>query len=150
MLTKPQLPSGQPYSHKSAGRKTALSETFDWRLVSQRYVGEQTDDGLTSAYGVGAPDRILRSARQLASGNWRLSLEKAVEDHMSDGLKWARRLRLDLAVEIQQLANGVRKVTQVTAQGPVDVTEQTLATLQERFGHLEDMIAALEPRPGFV
>lgn len=69
---------------------------------------------------------------------------------MSDGLKWARRLRLDLAVEIQQLANGVRKVTQVTAQGPVDVTEQTLATLQERFGHLEDMIAALEPRPGFV
>ena len=69
---------------------------------------------------------------------------------MSDGLKWARRLRLDVAVEIEQLASGVRTVTQVTAQGPVDVTAQTLATLQERFGGLEDMIAALEPRTGFV
>jgi hypothetical protein len=65
---------------------------------------------------------------------------------MPDGLKWARRLRLDLAVEIQQLANGDRKVTQITAQGPVDVTKQALAQLQDRFGHLENMIAALEPR----
>lgn len=67
---------------------------------------------------------------------------------MSDGLRWARRLRFDLAIEIQQLANGVRRVTQVTAQGPVDVTAETLAKLQDRFGDLEGMIAALESKTG--
>ena len=57
---------------------------------------------------------------------------------------------LELAVEIQQLASGARKVTQVTAHGQVDVSAQTLATLQDRFGQLEDMIAALELKTGFT
>jgi hypothetical protein len=64
---------------------------------------------------------------------------------MSDGLMWARRLRLDLAFEIEQLEAGVRKVTQITAQGPVDVTEQTTAALKDRFEQVEKMIAAFGP-----
>ncbi len=64
---------------------------------------------------------------------------------MSDGLKWAHRLRLDLAIEIQQLANGVRKVTHVTANGAVDVSEQTLTTLQDRFEQVENLIASIGP-----
>ena len=64
---------------------------------------------------------------------------------MPDGLKWARRLRLDLAIEIEQLESGLRNVTQITAQGPVDITEQTTATLKDRFEQLEKMIAAFGP-----
>ena len=63
---------------------------------------------------------------------------------MSDGLKWARRLRLDLAFEIQKLDSGVRKVTDMTANGPVDVTSQVLAAQQERFEQLEEMIAGFD------
>jgi hypothetical protein len=63
---------------------------------------------------------------------------------LSDGLKWARRLRLDLAFEIQKLDSGVRKVTDMTANGPVDVTRQVLAAQQERFEQLEEMIAGLD------
>ena len=63
---------------------------------------------------------------------------------MSDGLKWARRLRLDLAFEIQKLDSGVRTVTDMTANGPVDVTSQVLAAQQERFEQLEEMIAGLD------
>ena len=61
---------------------------------------------------------------------------------MKDGLKWANRLRLDLAFEIEQLASGERTVSQITASGPVDVTEQTLATLRDRMEQVEKMIAA--------
>jgi hypothetical protein len=64
---------------------------------------------------------------------------------MSDGLKWARRLRLDLAVEIEQLESGARKVTQITAKGPVDVTARTLAVVKDRFAQVEKMIAAFGP-----
>jgi hypothetical protein len=64
---------------------------------------------------------------------------------MSDGLKWARRLRLELAVEIEQMESGVRTVTQITAKGPVDITEQALAALKDRFEQLEDIIAAPGP-----
>jgi hypothetical protein len=64
---------------------------------------------------------------------------------MSEGLKWANRLRLELAVEIEQLASGGRRVLQVTAAGPVDVTEQTLVTLQERFAQVEKLIDAFGP-----
>jgi hypothetical protein len=64
---------------------------------------------------------------------------------MSDGLKWVHRLRLDLAIEIQQLANGVRKITHFTANGPLDVTEQTLTTLQDRFEQVENLIASIGP-----
>lgn len=59
---------------------------------------------------------------------------------MSDGLKWARRMRLDLAFEIAQLEAGVRKITQITTRGPIDVTEQTLVALKDRFAQLEAMI----------
>jgi hypothetical protein len=62
---------------------------------------------------------------------------------LSDGLKWARRLRLDLAFEIQKLDSGVRTVTDMTANGPVDVTSQVLAAQQERFEQLEEMIAGV-------
>lgn len=67
---------------------------------------------------------------------------------MQEGLKFAHRLRLDLAVEIQQLANGVRNVTQTTAKGTVDVTEHALAVSQERFAMVEDLIAALAGAAG--
>ena len=63
---------------------------------------------------------------------------------MSDGLKWARRLRLDLAFEIQKLDSGVRTVTDMTANVPVDVTSQVLAAQQERFEQLEEMIAGFD------
>jgi hypothetical protein len=64
-------------------------------------------------------------------------------------LKWARRLRLDLAFEIEQLETGVRKVTQMTAHGPVDVTEQTRIALKDRFEQVERLIAAFGPaQPG--
>jgi hypothetical protein len=63
---------------------------------------------------------------------------------LSDGLKWARRLRLDLAFEIQKLDSGVRTVTDMTANGPVDVTSQVLAAQQERFEQLEEMIAGFD------
>jgi hypothetical protein len=68
---------------------------------------------------------------------------------MSDGLKWARRLRLELAFEIEQLETGVRKVTHMTAHGSVDVTEQTVAALKDRFEQVEKLIAAFGPaEPG--
>ncbi len=67
---------------------------------------------------------------------------------MSDGLKWARRLRLDLAFEIQKLDSGVRTVTDMTANGPVDVTSQVLAAQQERFEQLEEMIAGFDRDAG--
>ncbi len=67
---------------------------------------------------------------------------------MSDGLKWARRLRLDLAFEIQKLDSGVRTVTDMTANGPVDVTSQVLAVQQERFEQLEEMIAGFDRDAG--
>jgi hypothetical protein len=63
---------------------------------------------------------------------------------LSDGLKWARRLRLDLAFEIQKLDSGVRTVTDMTANGPVDVTSRVLAAQQERFELLEEMIAGFD------
>jgi len=106
---------------------------------------------LLSAYSAQVLNRCP-DTRATATGVWQPTpvLGKALEDHMSDGLKWARRLRLELAVEIQQLASGARKVTQVPAHGQVDVSAQTLATLQDRFGQLEDMIAALELKTGFT
>ncbi len=64
---------------------------------------------------------------------------------MQNGLRFANRLRLDLAVEIHQLASGVRSVTQVTANGRIDATEQTLTALQQRFALVEDLISALSP-----
>ena len=64
---------------------------------------------------------------------------------MSDRLKWARLMRLDLAFEIQKLESGIRTVTEMTAQGPVDVTAEVLASQKDRFGHLEEMIDALRP-----
>jgi len=67
---------------------------------------------------------------------------------LSDGLKWARRLRLDLAFEIQKLDSGVRTVTDMTANGPVDVTSQVLAVQQERFEQLEEMIAGFDRDAG--
>jgi hypothetical protein len=64
---------------------------------------------------------------------------------MSDGLEWARRLRLDLAFEIEQLEAGVRKVTQITAEGQVDVTQQSATALKGRFESLERLIEAFGP-----
>jgi hypothetical protein len=64
---------------------------------------------------------------------------------MSESLRWAHRFRLELAVEIEQLASGGRKVLQVTANGPVDVTEQSLAALQERFAQVEKLIDSFGP-----
>lgn len=61
---------------------------------------------------------------------------------MSDGLKVANRLRLDLAIEIQQLASGARRITHVTPDGPVDMTEHTLTVLRDRFEQIEMLIAA--------
>ena len=62
---------------------------------------------------------------------------------MSEGLKWAHRLRLDLAFEIQKLESGVRKVTDMSADGPIDVTGQVLASYRDRFEVLEEMIEGL-------
>lgn len=64
---------------------------------------------------------------------------------MHEGLKFANRLRLDLAIEIRQLASGVRTVAQTGTGAPVDVTEHALAVAQERFAMLENLIAALVP-----
>ena len=59
---------------------------------------------LLSVYSAGVLNRCP-DPRATATGVWQPTpvLGKALEDHMSDGLKWARRLRLELAVEIQQL-----------------------------------------------
>lgn len=59
---------------------------------------------------------------------------------MSDGLEWARRLRLEIAVEIEQLSSGARKVMQVTANGSFDITPQTIILLQDRFAEIEHFI----------
>lgn len=67
---------------------------------------------------------------------------------MSDGLKWARRMRLELAIEIEQMERGLRIVTQITPQGPTDITVPAVDTLKKRFGQLEDLIAALGPSRG--
>lgn len=64
---------------------------------------------------------------------------------MSDGLKWARLMRLGLAFEIQKLESGIRTVTEMTAQGPVDVTAHVLAAQQDAFEHLEERLAAFGP-----
>ena len=67
---------------------------------------------------------------------------------MSDGLKWARRMRLEIAIEIEQMERGLRIVTQITPQGPADITVQATDTLRQRFGQLENMIAAISPSDG--
>ncbi len=64
---------------------------------------------------------------------------------MSEGLKWAHRMRLDLAFEIQKLESGVRKVTEMSADGPADVTDKVLAAYRNRFELLEEMIERLGP-----
>jgi hypothetical protein len=64
---------------------------------------------------------------------------------LSEGLKWAHRLRLDLAFEIQKLGSGVRKVTEMSADGPADVTDKVLVSYMERFELLEEMIEGLGP-----
>ena len=64
---------------------------------------------------------------------------------MSEGLKWAHRLRLDLAFEIQKLESGVRKVTEMSTAGPADVTDKVLASYRDRFELLEEMIEGLGP-----
>lgn len=60
---------------------------------------------------------------------------------MSDGLKWARRMRLDVAFEIEQMERGVRRVTKITPQGPADITVEAAAALKARFAQLEELIA---------
>jgi hypothetical protein len=65
---------------------------------------------------------------------------KGARAGMSDGLEWARRLRLETAVEIEQLSSGARKITQVTANGSFDITAQTIILLQDRFAQLENFI----------
>ena len=64
---------------------------------------------------------------------------------MPEGLKWAHRLRLDLAFEIQKLESGVRKVTEMSTDGPADVTDKVLASYRDRFELLEEMIEGLGP-----
>ncbi len=61
---------------------------------------------------------------------------------MSASLKWTNRFRLDLAFEIAQLETGGRRVTQSTPSGPVDVTDQVLEVLKERFEQLEEFVQA--------
>jgi hypothetical protein len=61
---------------------------------------------------------------------------------MSASLKWTNRLRLDLAFEIAQLETGGRRVTQSTPGGQVDVTDQVLEVLKERFEQLEEIVLA--------
>lgn len=65
------------------------------------------------------------------------------EFSLSEGLKWAHRLRIDLAFEIQKLQSGVRKVTDMAADGPTDVTDQVLALYRDRFELLEELIEGL-------
>ncbi len=64
---------------------------------------------------------------------------------MSAGLKWAHRFRIDLAFEIAQLEFGLRRVTQNSGNGPVDITDQILALQKDRFEQLEEMISELGP-----
>jgi hypothetical protein len=61
---------------------------------------------------------------------------------MSASLKWTNRLRLDLAFEIAQLETGGRRVTQSMPGGPVDITEQVLEVLKDRFEQLEEIVLA--------
>ena len=61
---------------------------------------------------------------------------------MSDGLKWARRMRLEIAIEIEQMERGLRIVTLITPHGPDDITVQAADALRQRFGQLENLIAA--------
>ncbi len=61
---------------------------------------------------------------------------------MSASLKSANRFRLDLAFEIAQLESGVSRVTQNTPSGPVDIADQVLAVLQDRFEQLEEIVFA--------
>ncbi len=61
---------------------------------------------------------------------------------MSASLKWANRFRLDLAFEIAQLEAGGRRVTESTPSGPVDITDQVLAILKDRFEQLEEIVFA--------
>jgi hypothetical protein len=56
-------------------------------------------------------------------------------------LKWARLLRRSLAVDIRKLEFGVQKVTEMTADGLVDVTSSVLAAKKDAFEHLEELIA---------
>jgi hypothetical protein len=63
---------------------------------------------------------------------------------LSDGLKWARRLRLDLAFEIQKLESGIRMVTETTANGPIDITDEVLKANKDLFAHPEQMIAGFD------
>lgn len=72
-----------------------------------------------------------------------VAVTKPREFSLSEGLKWAHRLRLDLAFEIQKLESGVRRVTDMTADGPIDVTGQVLASNRDRFELLEQMIEGL-------
>ncbi len=71
------------------------------------------------------------------------SLRNLKRDRMSGALKQAHRWRLDLAVEIEQLSSGVRRVTHNTPDGPVDITGDSLEIQKRRFGNLEDMFAVL-------
>jgi hypothetical protein len=64
------------------------------------------------------------------------------EAEMSASLKWANRFRLDLAFEIAQLESGVRRVTQSTPSGSVDITDQVLTVLKDRFEQLEEIVFA--------
>lgn len=61
---------------------------------------------------------------------------------MSASLKWAHRFRLDLAFEIGQLESGGRRVMQNTPSGPVDITDQVLEVLKDRFEQLEEIVFA--------
>ncbi len=67
---------------------------------------------------------------------------------MSDGLKWAHRMRLELAFEIQKLESGLRKVTEETANGPVDVTSEVLAAQKDRFEQLEEIVVGVSRSSG--
>jgi hypothetical protein len=66
---------------------------------------------------------------------------------LTDGLKWARHMRLELAFEIQKLESGIRKVTEKKANRSVDVTREVLAAQKERFEQLDEMIEALDGSP---
>lgn len=66
---------------------------------------------------------------------------------MVAGLKWAHRYRLELAIEIAQIENGLRRVMQNTASGTVDISDQILSNAKDRFEQLEEMISALGSRP---
>lgn len=67
---------------------------------------------------------------------------------MSEVLKRAHRWRLEMAVEIEQLSSGLMVVTRSMPDGPVDITGDVLEIQKNRFGDLEDIIAALSPSFG--